>query len=56
MAGTVDGVGPIPPLRGLATFGLHLGGKARWAKGSTWALTFERGRVVDARYLAPIET
>ena len=41
-------------LRELADGGLLVDEPLRWAKGSTWVLDTNQGRVVDARYLAPL--
>jgi 8-oxo-dGTP diphosphatase len=38
----------------LADRGLAIDGSPRWAKGSTWVLDTKGGRVVGARYLAPL--
>jgi len=43
-------------LRAAARDGLKLRDEARWAKGSTWLIGWERGRFTEARYLpAPEE-
>ena len=41
-------------VRQLADSGLLLDEPLRWAKGSTWVLDTNQGRVVDARYLPPL--
>lgn len=41
-------------VRHLADRGLVGSGPLRWAKGSTWVLDTSQGRVVGARYLAPL--
>jgi 8-oxo-dGTP diphosphatase len=41
-------------LRQLADRGLAIDEPLRWAKGSTWVLDTNGGRVVGARYLAPL--
>jgi hypothetical protein len=40
-------------VRQLADGGLVGDASLRWAKGSTWVLDTNQGRVVGARYLAP---
>jgi hypothetical protein len=40
-------------VRQLADGGLVGDASLRWAKGSTWVLDTDQGRVVGARYLAP---
>jgi len=40
-------------LRELARDGMDWDGDLRFAKGSTWVLTFEDDRCLDARYLPP---
>src|SRR5215218_2838757 len=41
-------------VRQLADGGLVGDASLRWAKGSTWVLDTNQGRVVGARYLAPL--
>lgn len=41
-------------VRQLADGGLLVDEPLRWAKGSTWILDTNQGRVVGARYLAPL--
>jgi 8-oxo-dGTP diphosphatase len=41
-------------VRELADGGLLADEPLRWAKGSTWVLDADRGRVVGARYLSPL--
>jgi hypothetical protein len=40
-------------LAALAREGVDVGAKPRTAKGSTWVLDVEDGRIVAARYLPP---
>jgi hypothetical protein len=42
------------PVRQLADGGLVGDASLRWAKGSTWVLDTNQGRVVGARHLAPL--
>ncbi|HXQ56665.1 MAG TPA: hypothetical protein VOA19_12800 [Actinomycetes bacterium] len=41
-------------VRQLAEGGLLVEEPLRWAKGSTWVLDTNQGRVVGGRYLAPL--
>jgi hypothetical protein len=52
LCGHVEQIGGL--VRQLADGGLVVDEPLKWEKGSTWVLDTDQGRVVGARYLAPL--